>query len=212
MRLYSLLSMDDALSLYQTLTTTTDWQPGRTADPRMEGSTKVNNEYRHGELSHYLLKAIQRHPTITDDFLVSKIALPKFSKYTAGQYYAAHGDSSTINGIRTDIACTIWLTPKDAYEGGELIITQPDGTDYTVKGDLGDIFVYPCWLPHRVATVVSGERLCAVTWLQSKVRSQEQRELLRMMLNSASRLHAENHSEAAVIMAAIHKLLRLWAD
>ena len=50
-------------------------------------------------------------------------------------------------GIRTDLACTVFLT--DGYEGGELCIGGVE-----VKGKAGMCVVYDCGLPHYVKPVV----------------------------------------------------------
>jgi PKHD-type hydroxylase len=65
--------------------------------------------------------------------------------------------------------------PAD-YDGGELVIEQ--GGERTYKLPAGSAIVYPSTTLHRVERVTRGTRLVGITWIQSMVRSADDREIL----------------------------------
>lgn len=79
--------------------------------------------------------------------------------------------------IRTDLAMTIFLSDPTAYEGGELVIQTSFGP-VPLKPAKGDAILYPCQFLHCVNEVKKGERLAAVTWVQSNIQLTEQRQIL----------------------------------
>jgi len=95
------------------------------------------------------------------------------SRYTTGMEYGRHIDDAIMypggREFRIDFSFTVFLSPPDQYEGGELVL-EDDGGDTIIKPDAGSVFVYPSGVPHRVARVTSGERRAAVGWVQSLTR------------------------------------------
>ena len=89
--------------------------------------------------------------------------------------------------VRSDVACTIFLSPPDSYQGGELNVRLPLG-DLRVKFPAGDAVVYPATTMHRVEPVTGGTRRVALTWVQSLIPNAEHRELLFEMRQAVSRL------------------------
>ncbi|MFX9722000.1 2OG-Fe(II) oxygenase, partial [Acinetobacter baumannii] len=79
--------------------------------------------------------------------------------------------------LRTDLSVTVFLSPAAGYDGGELVLDSPAG-EQTIKLDAGAAVLYPSTFLHRDAPVTRGERRVAVTWVQSLVRSAEQRAIL----------------------------------
>jgi PKHD-type hydroxylase len=74
--------------------------------------------------------------------------------------------------------------------------------------------VYPSTLLHRVEPVRSGERLVAVGWIESRIRSNEQRELL-FELDTARRalFRQEGKSEIFDLLSRSYaNLLRMWGE
>ena len=80
-------------------------------------------------------------------------------------------------GLRVDLAMTLFLSDPKSYEGGELVIETLSG-GIGVKLAAGDAVVYPASTLHRVAPVKSGTRFAAITWVRSLVRDPAQRQLL----------------------------------
>jgi PKHD-type hydroxylase len=148
-------------------------------------------------------------------------ALPKsvypfvISKYNAGKYYGWHVDSPIMGNpaIRTDLAMTIFLSDPSTYEGGELLIQQ-NGNVSSFKPAKGDAILYPCQYLHCVNEIKSGERLAAVTWIQSNVKNPEQRQLLYQLNQVHASLYAQapNAAETNLLLQMHSNLFRMWAD
>jgi PKHD-type hydroxylase len=116
--------------------------------------------------------------------------------------------------VRTDVSCTIFLSEPDEYDGGELVIEDTFGPR-RVKLAAGDMVVYPGTSVHRVEPVTRGHRLACFFWVQSMVRSDEQRRLLYDMDMHLMRLRSTvGETDEAVIglTATYHNLLRMWID
>ena len=90
------------------------------------------------------------------------------------------------------------------------------GRRRAVKLPAGDMLLYPSTSVHRVEPVTRGWRLASFFWLESMVRSDEQRRLLFQMDRDLMRLRAEAQgapSPAVLgLTGAYHNLLRMWAE
>ncbi|RZI92251.1 MAG: Fe2+-dependent dioxygenase, partial [Rubrivivax sp.] len=116
--------------------------------------------------------------------------------------------------VRTDISCTLFLSEPGEYDGGELCIEQLTGPQ-RFKLAAGSLIVYPGNTVHRVEPVTRGQRLAGFFWIQSMVRSHEQRELLFGMDNHLRQLRTElGEADRSIIglTGTYHNLLRMWAD
>ena len=112
---------------------------------------------------------------------------------------------------RSDIAITVFLSDPDDYAGGELRIEAPQGP-VTYKLPAGHALLYPANSYHAVAPVESGERLVAITWVQSHVRRADQREILAD-LDRARELLSDADGEARRRLDLCYaNLFRLWAE
>jgi PKHD-type hydroxylase len=83
-----------------------------------------------------------------------------------------------------------------------------------VKLPAGDAVLYPAGSLHHVSPVTRGERLVAVTWVQSVVRDPARRELL-YGLNAAREAllaRAPQADETAQVNAAYLNLVRMWSE
>lgn len=142
-----------------------------------------------------------------------RIIGPLFSRYRAGDSYGAHVDEPIMDGVRSDVSFTLFLTPPGAYDGGELIIMSAAGDD-AVKLSAGSAIVYPATSLHRVAPVVRGERLAAVGWVRSYIRDAAQRELL-FDLETARRQIFEREGSSTtfnLVSKSVANLVRMWTD
>lgn len=138
-----------------------------------------------------------------------------FARYQPGMRYGDHVDDPVMGGgkFRSDVSMTVFLNEPDQYQGGELVINTPFG-EQQVKLPAGSAVVYPSSSVHRVAEVTSGERLVALTWIQSMVRDAAQRELL-FELDSAREHLLQREPEsphAKSVDRSYVNLLRMWAD
>ncbi|MBY0422781.1 MAG: Fe2+-dependent dioxygenase, partial [Parvularculaceae bacterium] len=107
----------------------------------------------------------------------------------AGMGYGSHVDAPYMDGVRTDLSFTLFLSPPDAYEGGELVL-EGLGAEDLVKLPAGALVLYPSTSVHRVETVRSGRRLVAVGWIKSRVRSAEARAAIFELEQATSALRS----------------------
>lgn len=147
--------------------------------------------------------------------LPNRVADFIFARYQPGMHYGDHVDDPIMGGgkFRTDVSMTVFLNDPDSYEGGELVIRTPFG-DQKVKLAAGSAVVYPSSSVHHVAEVTKGERLVALTWIQSFVRNAQQRELLFELDQAREHLLREDSDaeHAKQVDRSYVNLLRMWAD
>lgn len=143
---------------------------------------------------------------------------PMFNRYEGGQTFGTHIDNAVRvlpsgQRIRTDISCTLFLTPPEDYDGGELVVEDTYGTK-TVKLPAGHMILYPATSLHHVTPVTRGCRVSSFFWLQSMIRDNSRRSLLFDMDVAIQRLGAEKPTDPSVISLTgiYHNLLRQWAE
>lgn len=134
------------------------------------------------------------------------------SRYGPGMEYGTHVDNAMMNGIRTDLSFTVFLSQPEAYDGGELVIEANDG-EQPVKLAAGSAVVYPSTSLHRVEQVTRGERLVVVGWVRSLVRRADQREILFDLDQMiASQRLGGDRAMLDRLMKCKANLLRMWAE
>lgn len=181
------------------------WVQGKARTRELTGTTKQNDEILNHVALQMLGKRIVSHPDIQIDHIPLKLHPPKFSRYTPGQHYKLHTDAPWMGQTRTDLSCTLWLS--DDYEGGDLVI----GGD-PVKGAPGECLVYECGVPHEVTPVTSGERICAIAWIQSRIRDPQKRRLISDFRKFLCRFEG-NDQQAFLDGGQIYSaLLRMWIE
>lgn len=168
------------------------------------------------ELNNLVMGCLVKHPDYRSAAMPLKIATPYYARYTQGMAYGEHVDDPVMGEgqlYRTDISVTIFLNGPADYDGGELVITTAFG-DQAVKLAAGDAVLYPSSSVHRVNPVTRGERVVAVSWIQSMVRDPDKRALLHE-LNQAREvlLHEQPDSdEARRVNQAYINLVRMWSE
>jgi len=168
-------------------------------------------------LNNLVMGKLIKNPTYIATAFASRIAAPYYAKYSKGMHYGNHVDDPVMGPpnqrYRSDIAITIFLNKPDAYEGGELIINTAFG-EQKVKLNAGDAVLYPSSSTHRVAEVTDGERLVAITWLQSTVRDPAKREILYNLSLARETLinNAAGSKELEQLSNSYVNLLRMWTD
>lgn len=168
----------------------------------------------YGMIQQILLQALNGNMLFRNAVLLKTIYPFLISTYRTGMTYGWHVDSPLMaNMMRTDIAMTIFLSNPDEYEGGELELQTGSGT-VLYKLPAGDAVCYPCTQLHQVREVASGERRVAVTWIQSLVKSADQRKILTDIQEVIDELRKEDLiSEPANVLQQTHSnLIRMWAE
>jgi len=166
-------------------------------------------------LAKQLFTAFQRSPEFHSFAIPRRLASPIFSRYDPGMNYGSHVDNAFMGGtggIRSDLSVTVFLSPPDTYDGGELVIEMTLG-EQEIKLDAGEAVVYPSSSVHHVAPVTRGVRLAAVTWVQSAVRDERVRGILYDLSQSSRHPDVARNPELSLLMSkSYHNLLRYAAD
>ena len=168
-------------------------------------------------LDEMVMGNLSRHPVYRGGALPLHAATPLYIRYQAGMEYGDHLDDPIMGGsgvmYRSDVAVTVFLSAPGEYDGGELAIRGAAG-EQAVKLPAGDAVLYPAGSIHRVRPVTRGERLVAVTWVQSVVRDAARRELLYGLNLAREKLleSAPRAEETAQVNAAYLNLIRMWSD
>ena len=114
---------------------------------------------------------------------------------------------------RADLSFTIFLNKKSDYEGGELIVEDMN-SENKFKFNEGDIIIYPSTYLHSVNEVKFGERLVCVGWIESYVKSIEEREYLFDIDSGARGILAKygRSDELDLIFKSYSNLLRILGN
>jgi PKHD-type hydroxylase len=201
------------------------WTDGRLTAGSQAAEVKRNEQLAAdseaaGQLQALVLQALERHALFFSATLPKRVLPPLFNRYSgASNHYGNHVDQAVryVAGrherVRTDISCTLFLAEPDEYEGGELVIEDTYG-EQRVKLPAGHLVLYPGTSVHRVDPVTRGARLASFFWVESMVRSDEQRRLLFDMDMALVRLRSAHGESPDLIRltGTYHNLLRLWAD
>ena len=171
------------------------------------------------ELGEVILGKLGRHPLFQSASLAETIWPPVFNLYRDGGHYGTHVDSALMRlpeagrTIRSDLSATLFLSEPDEYDGGELVI-ESDFGGQAVKLAAGDMVLYPSSSLHQVTPVTRGERVCAITWMQSAVADGSARAMLFDLDQSIQALavgRAADDPDVDRLIHVYHNLLRRWA-
>ena len=218
-----LLSADEVRQARQLLEGA-PWADGRESAGPQAAQVKNNQQLPHDApaaraIRSLVLAGVERNPLFLTAALPKKIFTPRINRYGGDTpCYGAHVDNAirfTADGerVRTDVSCTVFLSDPDEHEGGELQVQDTYGSR-GVKLPAGHAVLYPGTSIHQVTPVTRGCRLACFFWIESMVRSDEQRRLLFELDMTLMRLR-ERHGEtdeAVSLTGTYHNLLRMWAD
>jgi PKHD-type hydroxylase len=169
------------------------------------------------QLNNLVMGKLVKHPVYLNAAMPAKIAAPFYAKYSKGMQYGNHIDDPIMGPAgqryRTDLSITVFLNAPEDYDGGDLVVQTAFG-EQRVKLDAGDAVMYPSGSTHRVAEVTRGERVVAVTWLQSMVRDPSQRELLYRLSQARDILldKSKGEQETELVSNAYINLVRMWSE
>jgi PKHD-type hydroxylase len=162
-----------------------------------------------------ILEALRRNATFYSIALPHRIHGPIFNRYDVGMTYGSHVDNAIMGepaGIRSDVSATLFLSPPDSYEGGELVL-QEHQSERRVKLPAGSMVVYASTNVHRVEPVRRGTRIAAIFWIQSLVRDEPKREILYDLNEVLAGLRDKLDGNEQVALASIYSnLMRQWAE
>ncbi len=191
------------------------WENGKKTAGSFAANVKNNLQLsRNSEISkactHVISKKILSNPLIKSFTLPKTIHGVMFTKSSQNMKYGRHIDNPYMSTGRSDLSFTISLTDKSQYQGGELVI-ETLNAENSFKLNAGEIIIYPSTYLHSVNEVKSGERLVCVGWIESYVKSIEQREFLFDLEAGAKGLLAKygRSDELDLVYKSYSNLLRL---
>ena len=125
--------------------------------------------------SQLIIKKMLSDPLIKSFTLPKKIHGTMFTKSEEGMQYGRHIDNAFMSTGRADLSFTIFLSNKEEYKGGELLIENIN-SENEFKLNSGEIIIYPSTYLHSIKQVTFGERIVCVGWIESYIKSIEERE------------------------------------
>ncbi len=211
------------------------WRDGRDSAGPQAARVKNNQQLpQDSEAAHEIralvLRALDRSAAFFSAALPKKIVPPRVNRY-GGQTdaYGPHIDNAiralaSGGRVRTDLSCTLFLSEPESYDGGELCIADSLAPFDAASGaapaercfklPAGHLLLYPGTHLHQVRPVTRGQRLACFFWIESMVRSDEQRRLLYELDMNLLRLRQQHGEspETTALTGTYHNLLRLWSD
>lgn len=215
---------DEEVNHYRQQLAECPWGDGGKTAMGMAASVKNNNQAdssdaKVSQLANLLLTRIGETPKIVSAALPHKIFPPCFNRYSETEEYGYHVDSAimripnTTDVLRSDVSMTTFLSEPEEYDGGELIISTEFGQQQ-IKLPAGYAVVYPSSSLHKVTAVTRGQRLAAITWMQSMISDTNIRQNLYQLDQTIQNLIKENNTsrtELDNLHNVYHNLIRQFA-
>jgi PKHD-type hydroxylase len=174
----------DELSRLRELAQNTRFVDGRATNSGYQQKQNLQidpSDAAFSESSRLVNEAYNRSQEFRNFALPKRIASPILARYEPGMRYGPHADAAYLplpNGmLRSDLSSTVFLADPKSYEGGELVMHLGD-TQVVVKYPAGSAVVYPSTTMHEVRPVTSGQRLVALTFVESFVPNEQDRSML----------------------------------
>ncbi|GAA0761436.1 PKHD-type hydroxylase [Erythromicrobium ramosum] len=199
-----------------------EWRDGRETAGSVARQVKRNEQ---AAMNSPAGRALQDELSqlVSDNIVVKAAAQPRrfspviISRTGVGGKYGAHVDNALMGRgaqrLRTDLSFTLFLTPPGEYEGGELVI-HAAGMTQELKGEAGNLVLYPSGSIHEVKPVTKGTRIVCIGWIESTVADPAQREMLFDLENLRTALRQQLPAQSAELLTldkTIANLLRMWA-
>jgi PKHD-type hydroxylase len=185
---------------------------------RVKNNEQISQKAEERKALHEIVVgALLRNKEFNRAALPKHIRPPLISRYREGMAYGNHVDNALMGPKlarqRSDVSITVFISDIDEYDGGELVIHGAFGMQ-EVKLPSGSAVAYPSSSLHEVAEVTRGERLVAVTWAQSYVRDDRQREILAHLSQVKDKMNdvLADAAETDLVHHAYTNLLRMWAE
>lgn len=217
-----ILAIEDVLSAAETEAMRAEakelaFGDGRVTAGRYAQEVKANDQAEPSDTLDAILGTV-RDKLLAHEVFASAVrprALTRLilSRYREGQTYGLHVDDALMQGVRTDVSFTLFLSDPETYDGGALEIEDMfEGRE--IRLPAGSLVAYPSTTLHRVTPVTRGERLAIVGWTQSWVRDPGQREILFDLDRAVREVHAREGKTPLfdTLAKSRSNLLRMWAE
>ncbi len=195
-----------------------DWEDGKKTAGSLASQVKNNLQLNRNSKSSKNNAGFIINKLLTNQ-LIKSFALPKkvhgimFTKSSKGMKYGRHVDNAYMSSGRADLSFSIFLNKKNSYGGGELVVENINA-EKKFKLNEGEIIIYPSTYLHSVEEITNGERLVCVGWIESYVKSIEEREYLFDIDAGARGILAKygRSDELDLIYKSYSNLLRVLGD
>jgi len=195
-----------------------NWEDGKRTAGKHAAAVKNNLQLRRESdisqrYSAFIIKKMLSNPLIKSFSLAKRIHGIMFTRSSKGMKYGRHIDNAFMSSGRSDLSFTLFINKKCDYEGGELIVEDLN-SENKFKLNEGEIIIYPSTYLHSVKEVESGERIVCVGWIESYVKSIEEREYLFDIDAGAKGLLAKygRTDELDLIFKSYSNLLRILGN
>ncbi len=219
------LLSDEEVRRYRDTLATATWRDGKATAMGMAGAVKRNHQADPQDpsvaaLTNGLLARMGETAGLLSAALPHQIFPPCFNRYGVSEEYGYHVDAAVMRipgsptVIRSDVSMTLFLNDPEEYDGGELVIATEFG-EQRVKLRAGQAVIYPSRSLHKVTAVTRGERLAAITWMQSMVADVSLRQSLYELDSSIQALMADDSAprrELDRLHNVYHNLIRQFAQ
>lgn len=187
--------------------------PGNPTKKNLQADSK---DPAYKESVQILVDAVKRSREVGDFALPKRFAPPLLCKYEPEMKYGAHTDHAYVRvpggQLRADVSSTIFVSDPERYEGGELRIHLGNKV-IDLKCQAGHCILYPSTTLHEVKPVTTGQRLVAITFIESLVQNQAQREMI-YELGEVSALEGltMNFENRTRLESVKNNLIRMWSS
>ncbi|MEO6581470.1 MAG: Fe2+-dependent dioxygenase [Sphingomicrobium sp.] len=208
----------DEVAQCRKIAETVKFVDGRITNPHnlAKQNEQLHDASAYEESAQLLHQALVRSEEFRNFAFPSLLAPPMMTRYKPGMRYGAHADAAFLQlaaaTLRSDLSCTIFLNDPKEYDGGALHIRLGDAS-LRFKLSPGEAILYPSDTLHEVEPVTKGERLVAITFIQSRIADPFRRNLL-YDLNEVAALEGltmapENFTRIQLVQS---QLLRHWGE
>jgi PKHD-type hydroxylase len=202
----------------QRIAASTQFIDGRASNPhnKAKNNLQLHDSAGYQASSKLLLQAFARSEEFREFAFPVVIAPPMLTRYQPGMHYGPHADAAFLQipgvTLRSDLSCTVFLNDPKDYDGGALHIRLGDAS-LRFRLPAGEAILYPSDTFHEVEQVTHGERLVAITFIQSRIADPFRRNLMFDLNEVAAleglKMEPENFSRLQLVQA---NLLRYWGD
>jgi PKHD-type hydroxylase len=190
---------------------------GRVSNPANTSKQNLQadaSDPKYAESVQIVGNAMARSREFASFAIPKRIAPPLMCRYEPGMKYGSHADAAILQlpnvKVRSDLSCTVFIGDPATYEGGELAMVIGNQT-LAFKGAPGEAILYPSTTLHEVVPVRSGERLVAITFIESYIADPHQRmqvyELNEIAALEGTTMRWENRVRLDVVRQT---LMRMW--
>ena len=159
------------------------WRDGRLTAGDQAALVKTNDQLDPNAdltiaITNCITAALTSDPLVKSYSLVRKVHSLLVSRFNVGDSYGWHIDNPFSRHGRRDLSFTCFLSDEETYEGGSLLIQAGGEETKEFRLPPGQIVLYPSSTLHCVKPVVSGVRYVCVGWIESYVKTPDDRSIL----------------------------------